>query len=282
LKASRDTILTLATFFIFIVLFYGIGYWLIFRLGQATPLMLSVGIATIFTCVVRKRSLASLGWGWGEWRYQWLSYLVPFIIVFSAYFLIWSSDFGNFYNNEFLLKQKEKYNLNNWSNLGIFIFHFILVVSISFIISLPSVLGEELGWRGFLVPELSKFLPFSGVALVSGLIWSLWHWPLILNGLYGNSVTPIYYQLCIFTIFIVSNSVTMAYLRLKSNSLWTAVIFHASSNMLIQKIFTPITLANSKSVWFIDEFGIITAFAAFCVAIYFWRAASTELKNSKA
>lgn len=282
MKASRDTILTLATFFIFVVLFYVLGYWLIFRMGQATPLMLSVGIATILTLFVRKRSLVSLGWSWGEWKYQWLSYLTPFVIVFAAYTVIWNLDLGGFYNNEFLLKQKSNYNLNNWSNLGIFIFHFLLVASISFLVSLPSVLGEELGWRGFLVPELSKFLPFSGVALVSGLIWSLWHWPLILNGLYGNSVTPMYYQLSIFTIFIASISVIMAYLRLKSNSLWTGVIFHASSNIFIQKIFTPITSQNSKSVWFIDEFGAITSVAAFCVAIYFWRAAATELKKSKA
>jgi uncharacterized protein len=38
--------------------------------------------------------------------------------------------------------------------------------------------GEEIGWRGFLVPELAKILPFSGVALVSGLIWASWHYPI--------------------------------------------------------------------------------------------------------
>ena len=38
--------------------------------------------------------------------------------------------------------------------------------------------GEEIGWRGFLVPELAKVLPFTGVALVSGLIWVSWHYPI--------------------------------------------------------------------------------------------------------
>jgi uncharacterized protein len=37
--------------------------------------------------------------------------------------------------------------------------------------------GEEIGWRAFLVPELAKVLPFTGVALVSGLIWAAWHYP---------------------------------------------------------------------------------------------------------
>jgi uncharacterized protein len=34
--------------------------------------------------------------------------------------------------------------------------------------------GEEIGWRGFLVPELAKVLPFTGVALVSVLICAAW------------------------------------------------------------------------------------------------------------
>jgi membrane protease YdiL (CAAX protease family) len=38
--------------------------------------------------------------------------------------------------------------------------------------------GEEIGWRGFLVPELAKALPFTGVALVSGLIWAASHYPI--------------------------------------------------------------------------------------------------------
>jgi len=278
LKISRDTVLTLVTFFLLVVAFYVFGYWLIFRMGQATPLMLSVGVATIVTCLIRKRSLASLGWEWGEWKYQWRSYLIPFAIVFSAYLIIWFLGFGDFYNAEFLLEKKENYNLSDWSDISIFLFHFVLVASISFIVSIPSILGEEIGWRGLLVPELSKFMSFTGVALVSGLVWSVWHWPLIINGLYGNNVTPLYYQLFFFTLFITSTGVIMTYLRLKTNSLWTAVIYHASSNIFIQKIFTPITVQNTQSSWYIDEFGAVTALVACCMAVYFWRKGITEFR----
>jgi membrane protease YdiL (CAAX protease family) len=137
-------------------------------------------------------------------------------------------------------------------------------------------LGEELGWRGLLVPELSKFLSFTSVALVSGLVWSAWHWPLIIMGLYGNDITPLYYQLFFFTMFIVSSSIIMTYLRLKTGSLWTAVIYHMSSNIFIQKIFTPITVTKTDSSWYIDEFGAITALVAFCVAVFFWRKGVAE------
>lgn len=281
MKISRDTALTLFTFFSLVIAFYILGYWLIFRMGQATPLMMSVGLATIVTCVIRKRSLASLGWQWGEWKFQWMSYLIPFSIAFSAYLLVWFVGFGDFYNAEFLLKQKENYNLTHWNDTSIFLFHIVLVTTVSFVVSLPSILGEELGWRGLLVPELSKFMSFTGVALVSGLVWSVWHWPLIIKGLYGNDVTPLYYQLFFFTLFITSTGVIMAYLRLKTGSLWTAVIYHASSNIFIQKIFTPITVQNTESIWYVDEFGAIIALIACCVAVYFWRKGVAEFAVAK-
>lgn len=72
-----DTPLTLFTFLLFIIIFYILGYWLIFRMGQATPLMLSVGLATLATCLVRGIKLDSLDWAWGEWKFQWISYLAP-------------------------------------------------------------------------------------------------------------------------------------------------------------------------------------------------------------
>ena len=202
--------------------FSAVGHWLIFRLESATPLMMSVGLAAIVTCLVRRRDLSSLGWAWGAWRYQWLSYALPLGTIAAAYVVV--------------------------------------TATLSFLLLLPSVLGEELGWRGFLVPELSKWMPFTGVALVSGLLWSVWHWPMIFMGIYGNEGTPLYFQLLAFTLFIVANSFTPAYLRFKSNSVWTAVIFHMSSNVFLQKFFTPITADTAQSAWYVDEFGVVPAF----------------------
>jgi len=281
LKISKDTTLTFLTFFSFVVVFYLLGYWLIFRMGRATPLMLSVGLATVVTCLIRKIDLASLGWGWRDWKTQWISYFIPFGIALVAYLIIWFAGFGDFYNTEFLLKQKENYNLTDWNDVSILLFHIALVISISFVVSLPSILGEEIGWRGLLVPELSKCMSFTGVVLVSGIVWSIWHWPIMIKGLYGNNVTPLYYQLFFFSLFIISNGVIMAYLRIKSDSLWTAVIYHGSLNIFIQKVFSPITVQNTKSSWYIDEFGAVLATVTCCVAIYFWKKGIAEFDSIK-
>ena len=70
----------------------------------------------------------------------------------------------------FVLQQKTEYNLGEWSNGGIIFFHFLLTASYSFILALPGVLGEEIGWRGFLVPELAKHAEINFTQLVSWMV----------------------------------------------------------------------------------------------------------------
>jgi membrane protease YdiL (CAAX protease family) len=136
-----------------------------------------------------------------------------------------------------------------------------------------------MGWRGFLVPELAKFISFTSVALTSGLIWAVWHWPMIFMGIYGPEGTPLVYQLFFFSTLMIALSMIMTYLRFKTNSLWTAVIFHMSFNIFMQKAFGPFTVMNENSVWFVDEFGAIPAVVASVVAVYFWKKGKKEFHS---
>ena len=258
---------TIGVFLLSTGAFYFLGYWLIYRMGQATPLMLSVALATVFTCLVTNKSLRSLGWQWGAQKYQWASYLIPLLLIAVSYSIIWGAGFGVWNNVGFITEQQQRYNLQGWSQSAFLVFYILLSASITFILALPSVLGEEIGWRGLLVPELSKMMSFSGTSIVSGLLWSLWHWPLIFLGIYGNDHTPLVFQLAFFTIFITSHGVIMAYLRLKSGSLWTAVIYHMSLNVFLQKVFTPLTVQSDYSSWYVDEFGCVSAIVTLAVAI---------------
>jgi len=244
--------------------------------------MLAVGVATVLTCLVTKRDLASLGWAWGSWKYQWISYVLPLLIATVAYLMIWITGIGDWYNADFVRQQMQDYNLVGWNEGSVIAFHFALTATYSFVLLLPSVLAEEMGWRGFLVPELARFMSFTSVALTSGLIWSVWHWPMIFMGLYGNEGPSLTYQLFFFTLQITALSMIMTYLRLKSNSLWTAVIFHMSLNVFLQKAFTPLTILNDRSAWFVDEFGAIPALVATAIALYFWRKGKKEFADLSA
>lgn len=133
--------------------------------------------------------------------------------------------------------------------------------------------GEELGWRGFFVPELAKITSFTNVALTSGVIWALWHWPLII---FAADVTdfdkaPAGFTLTSFSITIVAAGVVMAWLTLKTRSIWPAVILHGSQNAITQGFFAEYTTQEGNSVYYVSEIGALIATAWVGAAFYYWR-----------
>lgn len=137
-------------------------------------------------------------------------------------------------------------------------------------ISSVSALGEEIGWRGFLVPELAKITTFSRTALISGALWAVWHYPLILFADY-RSTTPSWYATLCFTVMVVGISFPFAWLRLKSGSVWTGMILHASHNIFIQGVFDPLTRDTGITNWIIGEFGAGLAVVGALVGLLFWQ-----------
>lgn len=87
--------------------------------------------------------------------------------------------------------------------------------------------GEELGWRGFLWNEL-KQLGFLKACVAVGVIWSLWHAPLILAG-YNFPQNPAIGFL-LFTVECILLSGLLVFLRIKANSIFAPTICHAAFN----------------------------------------------------
>jgi membrane protease YdiL (CAAX protease family) len=55
---------------------------------------------------------------------------------------------------------------------------------------------------------------------------------------------------------VIADSFILAWLALRSGSLWPAAILHASHNLFIQSICTPLTRDTGPTKYIIDEFGI--------------------------
>ncbi|MBS1577118.1 MAG: CPBP family intramembrane metalloprotease, partial [Bacteroidetes bacterium] len=136
--------------------------------------------------------------------------------------------------------------------------------------SMATALGEEIGWRGFLVPELYNRIGYTKTSLLSGIIWSVWHYPILLFADY-NSGTAAWYGLSCFTVMVISMSFVLTWLRLRSGSLWTGVLLHASHNLFIQSIFTPLTGETKNTNYYIDEFGIVLPVVCIFFAVLYWR-----------
>ena len=93
--------------------------------------------------------------------------------------------------------------------------------------ALPA-LGEEIGWRGWLLPKLLP-LGILPALVVSGVIWALWHTPLILLGFNYPSVSGWLGLVCMTAMCISFGSV-LAWIRLRSKSVWPAALGHGAFN----------------------------------------------------
>lgn len=93
-------------------------------------------------------------------------------------------------------------------------------------------LGEELGWRGYMMPKLEKiFGPVKSVVL-GGIIWGAWHYVGIC---FGHNFGLDYWGapwigMLVFTVFTIFENAFLTLLTKKSNSVWPAAFAHAVNN----------------------------------------------------
>jgi membrane protease YdiL (CAAX protease family) len=234
-------------------------------------LMWCPGVAAMITQLIFQHNLRGLGWKPGKFKYLLASYGLPLAYVLVVYAIVWLTGLGAFSPDQLVTQMAAQYHIQVHSPLQFVLVYGIIIATFGLVIGGLSALGEEIGWRGLLVPELAKKYSFTSTALISGGIWALWHYPVILFANYNNSSAPAWFGLVCFTVMAVGISFPFAWLRLKSGSLWTAVILHAAHNVFIQAFFTPLTGPTRWSAYFIDEFGIGLALVAVGVAYLFWR-----------
>ena len=231
-------------------------------------------LAAFITLKIKGREISSLNWNWANWKYIRLSYFIPALYGLITYMLIWIFGFGGLANKEAITdwgKELGLFGIGTLNPTSITIIAIILLGTVEVIRASATTLGEEIGWRGFFIYELRKVLPFTGVSILSGSVWAAWHWPLLVY--YSNNVAL---EFITFFVTIISMSFTMTYYTFKSKSLWPAVIFHAVSNVYIQKIFPQLTTENEGTEHWLGENGIMFAIVTFVFGIYFWRKAMKE------
>ncbi|HVO60140.1 MAG TPA: type II CAAX endopeptidase family protein [Terriglobales bacterium] len=271
--SSRKQVIT---YIALVFLFSSVFYFLILRSGSLRSgmglyvrgLMWCPALAAFATMKLNHRPLSELGWRWIG-NYQWQSWWIPLLYTAIAYVIVWTTGLGAFGNPEFVKQFTEGMNLRApaWVSVAIGV---ILLCVFGLLGSLTSALGEEIGWRGFLVPELARTTSFSTTALITGIVWAVWHYPALIWGDY-NAGTATWYALICFTALVISASFIFAWMRLQSGSLWSGTMLHASHNLFVQAIFTPLTRNTGKTAWYIDEFGAVLPAVMILFAAYFWR-----------
>lgn len=237
----------------------------VLKVGAFTA-MWGPAAAAVVTSLVTRRSLKDIGWRPWPVKYLAAGWLIPVVTGFAAYGIVWAAGLGSVPNPVFLQRARITVNMPTQSNWQVIAYSFFYITVLALLPNALAAIGEEIGWRGLLVPELSKFLTFWQTAIVSGAIWSAWHLPMILNGSYGTTGTPRWYQITCFIAMVLSTAVVSAWLRLKSGSIWPVTIMHATHNGAIQAFFDRITRDTGQTHYFTGEFGIMLLPFLFAVA----------------
>lgn len=202
----------------------------------ATAYMWAPAVGNILTRLVTREGWKNTGLrphfkkGWPYWLAGW--FLPAVLTVFGA--AVFFVFFPQYFDSSLALVQKQMAAVPALSALAPWLFVVVQLVAgvlISPIANSLATFGEEFGWRGYLLPKL---MPLGGrkAMLLIGLIWGVWHWPVIFMGYEYGFKYPGYPWIgpLVFIWFTLSLGIFQGWLTLRSKSIWPAVIGHAAVN----------------------------------------------------
>lgn len=149
--------------------------------------------------------------------------------------------------------------------------HIVLNAVVGLAIVSLFALFEEVGWRAWLLPQLSQWLSPRPAVVVTSILWALWHLPFQLSGIqHINGVSPFHLAL-IMPLGIVAVGLILGWLWLRTESLWLVAIAHGASNNWGQYAFKYMTDSGTPNK---DIAVLETGFAALLLvgAFFLWRA----------
>ena len=253
----------LALYFAILVPVTAVLEGIIIMTGQFAPwgifLMCIPALASVITRIIRREGFADVSFRIGGRRGVQailLALIMPVVVGLVAYGIAWSAGLAQF------TPPSSSIFPSVAAPVARFGLQLISVFGAGFLVSLVLAAGEEIGWRGYMLTRLIDARIRQPV-LVSGLIWGLWHLPLILSGLYAAGPNP-FLSVLWFMVAITVFTFLISQLRLTTGSIWPAIVLHGAWNSIIQGVFDTSTSGAQAKVW-VGESGILVMLAVIAV-----------------
>jgi membrane protease YdiL (CAAX protease family) len=237
-------------------------------------MMWTPSISAMLTSLFYKDKIGDYGWKPGKARFMGYSYILPLVVSILGYGLVWLSGYAEFSTAEVVNYKWAK--IIGFELPAPFIIGLLSKMTIGFLFTLIFVVGEEIGWSGFLTPKLLKLTSIPVTSLIVGGYWAIWHFPAIIGGFYGSG-TPLWVALPGFTFVCVAESLVRTVLISKSKSLWVGAILHASGNTILMGIFWEMTVHKDYAGYLVSETGVFLGIVYLIVAVIFWK---SQIKKS--
>lgn len=169
----------------------------------------------------------------GNMKYYLMAYFGPVVFLFlsaAIYFLIFPQNFDSDLTTlKGLVASSGKANL---SPASLLLVQTAVFVAIGPIVNIIPTMGEELGWRGYLLPKLRTFFTDRTALVTTGVIWGLWHVPAIAMGHnYGTTYAGYpWVGILAMTVFCVVLGIIEGYISIKLESAIPAAMIHSAVN----------------------------------------------------
>lgn len=203
----------------------------------ASVYMWGPALANIITRLITKEGRHEL-WlkpnlkaGWKYWLLGWFGPGVFTILGAVLFFLIFPNTFDSSLNTlqtQLAAAGVPEGSFNPWQYVAIQTATALLIAPL---LNSIATFGEEFGWRAYLLPKLQS-LGDRKALILSGVIWGVWHWPVIAMGHNYGLDYPGFPWLGLIAMvwFCISVGIFIGWLALKSESVWPAVIAHGALN----------------------------------------------------
>lgn len=240
------------------------------HIGLAITLMWVPALASFVARLVFREGIADVSFhlrGRATWRAIGVAVAFPIVVGTVAYGSAWASGLVGFSPAVPRIRMLGQL-LAPQDPLGRFLIYLGLAATLGTVIGVTSAAGEEIGWRGYMLARLLRAGVPSPV-FVSGLIWALWHVPLIVTGVYAAGPHPLV-SAALFVVMVVSLGLAIGALRLATGSVWPAIAMHAAWNAIIQGPFDRASTGPGATVW-VGESGILVALVTVVCGIVVYR-----------
>ena len=255
----------LLVFAVFLIPFSLFGYW--FNVAHndlplnlpVLPMMFAPGLASILTRLLRREGFADVSFRRRNMKIGntfLFAYGFPIVVGVVAYGFAFLTGLAKF--------EPPSFPLAVGSPFAKFAAGLALAGTLGVLLSFVTSAGEEIGWRGYLLPRMIE-THIPQPILVTSLIWGAWHLPVVFAGVYAMGPS---HWLTAFNLMVTAVAIgaILAWLRIGTGSVWPCILLHATWNGLINAGFTLAVQDHAESMW-VGETGIIVVLTLVVAAL---------------
>ena len=205
-------------------------------------LVMLVSMYAPFAAVLLCGAPRDMGWrlklrGKGKWVLAaWFGFAVLAALGAGLYYLLFPAALD--LSGGFLAAQLGEEGMRQMEAQGLTLKTLMLIqlaeaLSYAPLINTFAALGEEVGWRGFLYPRLKERFGAAKGRLLGGLLWGVWHWPVMIFAGYNYGTAywgaPVLGPL-LFCVVCTAIGVLIDYLYEKTECIWIPALAHGAFN----------------------------------------------------